>query len=588
MKLNHNLILSELREFMRMEKLDFFLVSATDEYLNEYVSLENNSRYFVSGFTGSTGDLLVTTEAAYLFVDGRYHKQADDEVYKTRITVVKLDMTQTQRSQIINIVKLSEALQPRFGLVSSKTGYSGFVLLSNGLKEGLENVKFVDYKYDPLNKIVPKEIKNIEPEQQEWSLRAVPHEISGLTADEKLDLIAEKLGDTDVFVVTKLEETAWLTNLRGDGIPFSTSFKSKAVIEDGKCTVFLDADSVKDVLKDESFSKYTFMPESEFERHIAGYTGKNLAIGFDQNSINLAIYKMLEKTRNRLIPLDLSPIAEMKAVKNQAELTHMGECFLKTDIVVSRTKTWLNQKLRDDLPVSEKDLYDKVNRLFKEEGAVGLSFNTISSIRENTAVIHYSHPDPAKFIKPGDIMLIDCGAYFEGGYATDITRTFLAGAGVAASSEQKKVFTAVLKGFLHGLNYRINPETTGFDIDKAVRDVVIEDAPEGFSFPHGTGHGVGISVHESPPRISLSESAKTPLKPGMCFTIEPGLYNYNSFGDNSFGVRLENTVAIIEKEGGLKIKSLAKSNFDVRLVDFDRLTEQEKIWFDDYQRKAID
>ena len=160
--------------------------------------------------------------------------------------------------------------------------------------------------------------------------------------------------------------------------------------------------------------------------------------------------------------------------------------------------------------------------------------------------------------------MLDCGGYYEGGYATDITRTFLAGNDAKSDSLQKRVYTTVLKAFLNAYHLDIDEYTTGFDIDQKARSIIEENKPEGFLFSHGTGHGVGISVHEYPPSISPGELSKKPLKEGMCFTIEPGIYN-----DDWGGVRLENTVFLSKINGILKLQSLSKVSFDEKLIDFD-------------------
>ena len=119
---------------------------------------------------------------------------------------------------------------------------------------------------------------------------------------------------------------------------------------------------------------------------------------------------------------------------------------------------------------------------------------------------------------------------------------------------------------------------SGFDIDKIARNIINEAKIDGFNFNHSTGHGVGISVHEYPPSISPSELAKTPLKDGQVFTIEPGMYNPD-FG----GVRLENTVYF--KNG--KIQSFSKMSFEEKLIDKTLLNEQELKWLEQWQAEAI-
>lgn len=568
--MNHQSAIAQIREFISQNNLNAFLVSYTDEYLNEYVPLTCNSRYSLTGFTGSTGDALVTAEKVYLFVDGRYHQQADNEVDKSLVSVVKLDLQTTQREAITDILKQIQEPEVRLGVVSSKLSYQAY----NKMTEDFDNLNIIEFEQDPLGSF--SQVSN-----NNWDLWQVPLEISGVSADEKHAKLLENLEECDYFLVTKLEEIAYLSNLRGNEIPFNSSFKAKALISSDKCTIFADIEKIKSLKNLEGMSKYDFKPQSGFKEKIEQIKKENI-VCICESSISLSDYRAVEKTGCVIKNLEKSPLSLMKSVKTLSELEHMKDCFLKTDIVMSRIKTWINQEFEKGELISEKDISEGVKRFFEQEGACALSFEPITSVGKNTSIIHYSHPDSDKIVKKGDFILIDCGGYFEGGYATDITRTFLAGADAQATEEQKKVYTTVLKAFLHGLNYPVAEVISGFDIDIAVRGVIDAHPIEGFSFAHGTGHGVGISVHEMPPRISFAQVAKEPLKEGMCFTIEPGFYN-ESWG----GVRLENTVYLSRKDGQFEIKSFAKSNFDAKLVDYSLLSEKEQKWFEDYQKRAI-
>ena len=103
---------------------------------------------------------------------------------------------------------------------------------------------------------------------------------------------------------------------------------------------------------------------------------------------------------------------------------------------------------------------------------------------------------------------------------------------------------------------------------------MLDNKIDGFKFNHGLGHGIGINVHEYPPNLSKNEMAKVEIKDGMCFTIEPGLYN-----EKHFGVRLENSCYM--KDG--KIHSFTKMNYEKKLIDFSLLTEQEKEWLKEFE-----
>jgi len=570
---NYELI-QKLRSFMEKEGIDIFLVSATDDYLNEYIDLKQNSRYLITGFSGSTGDALVTKENVFLFVDGRYHIQADIEVDKNIISVVKLGLSESPRTSLINkIDELSESGSV-IGIVNTKISYFCYKLFTEKLYE--KQLVFREFSLDPvLNLAEIKESETKEP------LRYVGTEISGLTPLEKLDTILksfEKL-KIDILLVTNLEEIAYLSNLRGKEIPFSSSFKAKIIIKDRKCKIYTDLNNLPDIIEGQYDGRFEFLDISQFDNEFNNFTDE--IIGLIPSSMNLHDYRLTEKAEH--IQLETSPVAQMKAVKNRKELDHMEECFRRSDIVINRSISWLNQGIENGLKISEKDFADRVKELFFEEGAYGLSFGVLAASGKNSAIIHYTNPDPEKFIQEGDLVLLDCGAYFEGGYATDTTRTFLAKSkDIKADSETKKIYTTVLKAFLYGINYPLTETSSGFDIDKTVREILNSDSDEAFSFPHGTGHGVGIAVHEHPPRLSPSEDSKKPFEIGMCFSIEPGLYK-NNWG----GVRLENTVTIEKENDKLVIKCLTRSKFDENLIDYDILNDQEKNWLKDYQNNAI-
>jgi Xaa-Pro aminopeptidase len=183
-------------------------------------------------------------------------------------------------------------------------------------------------------------------------------------------------------------------------------------------------------------------------------------------------------------------------------------------------------------------------------------------------------------LKRGELMLLDTGAYFAEGYATDLTRTFLLDDGRAkGNAEQRRLYTLVLKAAVAGMRAAFPRGTTGAALDAIVR------APlwaAGLNYNHGTGHGVGINVHEFPPRVAPGANAS--LEEGHVFSIEPGVY-LPKFG----GIRIENlcTVEAAPKmDGFLRVKPLTFSPLDKRLIDTRLLVPDEKAWLAEYARGA--
>lgn len=574
--LNPTANISKIKTFLEQENLDYFLITSTDEFLNEYIELENNSRYLITGFSGSTGDALVNKDKIFLFVDGRYHIQAAEETNPELVNVIKLDLKTTQLNSILEILKNSSEKSLKIGLNISKTSLSFYNTLLGEIQNFDKNIEIVEYKKDPILS---------ESTTKKEKLHYVYPDISGILTEEKIiDISAEmKKQKIDLLFLSKLEEIAYLTNLRSFSIPYNSTFKALAFIFDHQLYLFTDLSVLNDEIKSKFSPDIIFDSFDHIESLLEELKSEIKTIGYDETSINLTNYRKLQNTEKNLKQISPNPLSEMKSVKNPFELSHFKEIFLKTDIVVTRAIQTLNQIIEAKEEISEKAFSEIVKNLFEQEDAIALSFKPIVACAENSAIIHYSNPSPDKMINLNDLILLDCGGYFEGGYATDITRTFIAGGEKANPDEKtKKIYTQVLKGFLHGLNFPINELTTGYDIDQKVRTIVTENIQNGFSFPHGTGHGVGISVHESPPRISSSESSKARLKEGMCFTIEPGLY-CEGWG----GVRLENTVSIIKDDDGLKIKSLSRCSFDEKLLDYSILSTQEKQWLKNYKRNMI-
>ena len=227
--------------------------------------------------------------------------------------------------------------------------------------------------------------------------------------------------------------------------------------------------------------------------------------------------------------------------------------------------------LPEELDKNQQEIAENLEKTFKKYGAKLLSFKSIVAKDQNSALAHYSKSSEKEIMKDGSLVLIDCGAYYEGGYATDITRVFVKG---TPSEEQKIIYTTVLKSSLAAFNEPITDKTTGYDIDKVARDLLNKIAPKNFEFSHGLGHGIGISVHEQPPRLSPADSSKTILEDNMCFTIEPGIY-FKDFG----GVRLENSVYMKDR----KIHSFSRMCYEKKLINFDMLTDTEKEWLKDFE-----
>lgn len=513
-------VISILRDFMVEEKIDYLLVNSTNKFLVEYNTLVENSRYHLTGFTGSTGDALVSMSDVFLFVDGRYHIQADLETDKNFITVVKLATGQSFLEEMLKMIPKDATL----GVFSQKNSQSTVDKIQKQVKIKLLPADPMDVFKPPFKpEIVPVDVK-----------------LTGMTSEEKIKQISLK--DDEAVLLTNLEEVSYLFNLRDFSMPFSSKIKAKAVIMKDKALLF----------EEDRMDK--------FEEFIKTLDKK---IYVDKTSVNAYDYALLG---SRAVEMTSSLVKKMKSVKTEAEINHYKDAFRRTDCAVRAVRDYINNV--DN--ISEFDIARKLEEEFIRNGAKSLSFNSIVAKDKNSALAHYSKSSADEVLKDGSLVLIDCGAYFEGGLATDITRVFVKG---EPSELQKKVYTTVLRAFLHAYNTEVKEDVSGFDIDSAARVFFDENQIDGFVFNHGLGHGIGINVHEAPPNLGRSEIAKVPLEENMCFTIEPGLYNAEHFG-----VRLENSCYL--KNG--KINSFVHMPYEHKLIDYSLMTNIEKEWLEEF------
>lgn len=525
-------IIKEIRKFLTDNQIDYLLVNSTNEFLAEYTDLNENARYLLTKFSGSTGDALLSQKDIFLFTDGRYHEQAELETDKNDVTVVKMKTGDSLTKLIGEKIKPNKML----AIVSKKNSQGRLEILETALKS--KNIKIRLLDFDPiLEKTRRQESK--KPNK----IENIDIKIAGLSAEQKIKKIAKHLKEGEAILISCPEEVSYLLNIRDFSNPYSSA------VVGIKCLITKNGNVEVNLEK---------LPKDIHTIYV------------DKTSVTVYEYSLLGQ---KAAPVKTNYIQEMKSVKTKEEISHLKKCFERTDKALMATRDFIEK----NTDLSECDISKKLEENFYKFGAKSLSFKSIVAKDKNSALAHYSKCSPQEILEDGSLVLIDCGAYYEGGYSTDCTRVFVKG---EPNKLQKKIYTVVLKGFLAAFNKKITDKTSGFVLDKTARKILIKEAPKGFDFSHSLGHGIGICVHEAPPRLSPSQSAKTALKPNMCFTIEPGLYK-KGFG----GVRLENSCRLGKKEGQLMIKSFSNMCFEEKLIDFSLLTPKEKKWLKSFEVK---
>lgn len=590
-------IKNALQDLLKKEKLDAFVLAATDDYLTEFVPEEYNQFAHVSGFTGENGQALIIADESQsksqVFVDGRFFIQADQQVDPKLFTVEKVGLN--EKGELVNeyvadrmvksLTKLSQATPDKelmIGLDPAQISISEFDYLKKGLVDNKANISLIPLLKNPVD-----EIWKDKPAEKVMPVRILPLSITGEASHSKLKKVRQfmRKNGIDIFAVTNLSDIAYLTNIRGQDIDYNAVFKSKLLLTQDKAVLFcnpskIPAGTVIDTI--EVASEKSF---NEVVEHLSGkFINSKIALSPDSN---YATYMALNRL-GKVMDIDENPVAKMKMIKNPTEMKVYKEAIKQTDFAITDLMKCINNVIKMGERVSEKDLSDMMTLMHKKYDAIDLSFSTIPAVAENSALPHYENGSPDKFIKNGDLILVDTGAYYKSGLATDITRTWIAGGKKAtATPKQKEIYTATLKGALNGIFAELKPGATGFDIDSLVRNTIAQVNPS-YDFAHATGHGVGVEVHECPPFLNRRDMSKKPLKPGMIFSIEPGVY-IKDFG----GVRFENLVTVVKhsdpakaKKGWHQIECLSFAPVDHNLIDKSLLNKQELKWLEMFNKKS--
>ena len=538
---------------MEKEGIDVYYLNTSDYHMSEYVPEYFKTILYFSGFTGSLATLLVSREDAYIFVDGRYHLQADRQCLENGVKVIKLGT--------------AGALDP---IAFLKKNFAGKTVGLDGRRTGVKFAK--ELKKQGL-KILSKDIYSdlIEgraplSKDKVWKLE---EKYSGLSRKKKIELISYCLGDK-VHIVNNLESIAYLLNLRGNDILHTPVFMSYMVILDKEVYLFCDIERFDSEILDELYDDGVILrPYDSYYDFLKQISGRQILI--DENKVNYETYLSIKGRGNKIYDMT-SIIEEMKAVKNPVEQENMRLAHIYDGVAVLRFLMWLEKA--DKNSISEYDAKCKIDALRLEYKAIDLSFSSIVAYNENAAQMHYAPTkENCSMLSDSGILLFDTGGHYLEG-STDITRTVALG---EVSDEIKMWFTLVLKSMFNLSSVKFLQGMNGNQLDILARKDLWE---RGVDYRCGTGHGVGylLAVHEAPPNVRHGHTAAgselMPFKPGMICSDEPGVYF-----DGKFGIRCENMILCKKDELNeygqfLSFETLTKVPFDSRLIDKRYLDEE--------------
>jgi len=248
-------------------------------------------------------------------------------------------------------------------------------------------------------------------------------------------------------------------------------------------------------------------------------------LGFEQDDLTYGTYLTYTAELENITLVPTRQIVEgLRLIKDASELAIMQEAADLADQTFHYIMSWLKPG------VSEKAIALEMEMFMRKSGATSSSFETIVASGERSALPHGIASE--RLLQKNEFVKLDFGAYYKG-YCSDLTRTVVVG---KPTSKHRQIYETVLEAQLTALQ-QLKPGMTGKEADGVARGV-IEKAGFGSFFGHGTGHGLGMEIHEEP---RLSSQSNTVLQPGMTVTVEPGIY-IPGFG----GVRIEDDVVITD------------------------------------------
>ncbi|MCR4656896.1 MAG: aminopeptidase P family protein [Lachnospiraceae bacterium] len=566
--------IEELREYMKRDGIDYYIVYTSDSHMSEYLDDYYKFRDYLSGFTGSSGTLLVGMKEALLWTDGRYYIQAESELSGTGIRLYKM--------QEKGVPSLHEYLKDKasgkvIGVDGSHISEEEYEELVTIAGEGRVD-NSLDYS---------EEVWQGRPPKTRNPIKILPESVCGKNMDLKIRDVIRRFTDrgADACIITDLADIMWIFNIRGSDIKYTPVAYSYAFITKQKALLFVDRGAACNELyaRMGSFGN-TIRPYEDI------YTGLNFPekarIACDKRLINSSVYASLAKN-NEMIDIRHYELVN-KAVKNKTEIRNSEKYHIKDGAAVIRWIFDIKRRVNDGEKLTEHEAAGYVDELRgKIRGSRGPSFETICAYNENGAIVHYApKKEESKVLKPEGFLLLDSGGQYNGA-TTDITRTIALG---RLSEEMKKDYTTVLKAHLRLMKCIFLQGTRGENLDVIAREPIWERY---LDYRHGTGHGVGsfLSVHEGPQafRYQIREGdVQPPLEPGMITSDEPGIYL-----EGKYGIRLENLLLCVEKrrnEWGtfLGFSPLTLVPFEREAIIPELLDSSELFALNEYHRLVYD
>jgi len=570
-----------MRTLMKERGYDAYIIPHGDQHNNEYIAESDERIKFISNFSGSNGLGLVTNDVALMWTDGRYYIQIEKELYPGWKMKKMSGDDESLSLYILKNVPKNSTIGMDFSLFSQETAIS--------LKTKLREYIFID----DTNNLIDDIWGTLKPKYNCNKVIILPVEFTGETVFNKyniVDLTLQSIIESDEdlnkfknyrMLISRLDDIAWLLNLRGDDIPYNPVFFSYALFcknsDELSVKLFInknkvDSPEILKYLKENKIQLYDYKQIfDELEN-----TSDDLITFLDEESTNHRIYqKIINLKKGILNFIEEDIIEDIKSVKNKVEIEGYRKANLKDSVSLIKFFSWLEEELvtknRVDLNEYQVCIENKKARE-NQENFMGESFAPICAVGANAAIIHYEpNKDLHSDLNKDLIFLCDTGAQYKDG-TTDITRTVHYG---KPTKREKEMYTRVLLGNLSLERLIFKKGKTFAHLDMVPRSYLLM---VGEDYLHGTTHGVGhfLNVHEGPYGKAL--------KVGNILTNEPGYYE-----KDNFGIRIENEVLVVEKdEKKLGFENLTFVPYERNLIDMDLISNDFKDYIDNFHKKCFE
>ena len=565
--------IAKVRQLMAENRIDACVIPGADPHLSEYFSHHWGTVTYISGFTGEAATVAITKDVAGLWTDGRFYTQANIELAGSEV----------------QLFRAAEPDCPSIPQYLADTLPEGSVVGLNGTLFSAAAVKKMQETYSAkgitLNTHVDyaNDIWEERPAEELTEVYDLPVKYSGKSAADKLaELRAElKKNGADSLIVSRLDNVAWLLNIRADDVLNNPVVISYAFVTPDSATLYVDSSrvpaSVAEILKANGVELKAY--DAIFS-DLASLTQPQTVI-CDESEANFNLYEAAAGNENLTVINKTSPIPLMKALKNDVETENTFTAYLYDGCAEAEFYGWLEEEMEKGTELTEWDLSEKIHEFrLQQPDSKGDSFTAIIGYKENAAMMHYAPtPDNSKKLEKEGLLLNDSGGQYLHG-TTDTTRTIALG---SITDEERRDFTLVLKSVIDLSCAHWMEGTTGKELDILSRNNLWQ---LGINYRCGTGHGVGylLNVHEGP----QSFKSLIPLQEGMVLTIEPGVYT-----EGSHGVRTENTVVVRKGEKTeygqfYHFETFTVVPIDSTCLDLSLLDDKHINWLNDYHKHVYE